>query len=145
MTDPNTQRADVASVAPDCVLAGDTALLMRRRAQRQPCRALEQPVPGVDAITGGEDIVDAGLHARVHAQGATDTGLDPRGEPERSVRHHARHDDDDRRGNLEAGRACDDEFLPSARDARHGDAGDELHGSLAHACREAGAQRRIHG
>jgi hypothetical protein len=50
------QRAGELSIPADGGLAGDPALLVGGRAQRQVGGLVEQPVPGLDTVPGGQDV-----------------------------------------------------------------------------------------
>jgi hypothetical protein len=76
LDDLGAQAAREMGVAAERVLAGHATLLVSGGAQGEPGDA-EQPVMGVHAVTGGEDVGQVGTHGFVDNDGAFDAQVRP--------------------------------------------------------------------
>jgi hypothetical protein len=73
------QGAGKGPVAADGGLAGDAALLVGGSPQRQIGGRLQQAVPGLHAVPGGQDVGEVGAHVAVDPDGPAHPSLDPGG------------------------------------------------------------------
>jgi hypothetical protein len=126
-------------------LAGDPTLLVGSGAQRQVGGRLEQPMPGLHTVPGGQHIRQVGPHVPVDPQRPPHPGLHPSGDSQLGVGPDPDHDQDQLRGDGEVGLAGHGQAGGVVVDGLAGDVVDHLDVVAAQLLAQQPAQVNIDG